>query len=413
MLSPSIVWLEIKMRLILQSIALATTAATLSGCGVFQPAQSRQAQVTLHVADAALEAGAPDMALRVAEIVLRRDPHDVAAMVAKGQALYAMGAADQARAIYRQAAAADPANPDAQIGLGRTLVRSDPHGAEVAFLAALAVQPDNVLALNDLGIARDMLGRHEEAQAAYRQALALSPESSDVQTNLGLSLALSGDRTGAMQTLQPVASAPEATAMQRADLAVAMARTGAAKPAAEVVPSVQAARVDDAVAPLAIHPAPVAVVHRETLAAKPAAPVVVAGPAPVVDLATVKADASAVIPVASIPAVVERAVEVPVSSVVVMNPESVSPTKWSRGYYVQMGALDSVQGAMSAWGKLRARWPDLLAGRAPAVQQADVNQRTFWRLRTGIFADAGSANDFCIKMHVAGSGCWAVLPGRE
>jgi Flp pilus assembly protein TadD len=336
--------METKMRLILQSVVLATTAAALSGCGMFQPVQPREAQVTLHVADAALEAGAPDMALRVADIVLRRDPHDVAAMVAKGQALYAMGAADQARAMYRQAAAADPANADAQIGLGRTLVRSDPHGAEAAFLAALAVQPDNVPALNDLGIARDMLGRHQEAQAAYRQALALSPESTDVQTNLGLSLALSGDRTGAMQTLQPVASGPEATAMQRADLAVAMARTGAPKPAAEAGPPVRTARIDEAVAPLAIHTAAVAVVHRETLAAKPAAPVAVTGPIPVVDLATVKADASAVTLAASIPAVVERAVEVPVPPVVVLQPEPVSPTQWPRGYYVQMGRWIRLRG---------------------------------------------------------------------
>jgi hypothetical protein len=78
-----------------------------------------------------------------------------------------------------------------------------------------------------------------------------------------------------------------------------------------------------------------------------------------------------------------------------------------------MAALDSAQGAMTHWGKLQARWPDLLASRTPTVLQADVNQRTFWRLRTGIFADAGSADDFCSKMGVVGSGYWPVVPGRE
>lgn len=411
------------MRLILQSVALATSAVALSACGMFQASQPRQAQVTLHVADAAMAAGAPEMALRVAEIVLRRDPNDVMAMVAKGRALYAMGAMDQARAAYRQAVAADPANADAQIGLGRTLVRSDPHGAEAAFLAALVSQPDNVLALNDLGIARDMLGRHEDAQTAYRQALALSPESTDVQTNLDLSLALSGDRAGAAQTLPPVASAPVATPMQWANPAVATAGPSAPTPVAEAAP-VRNAAVGDAVTPLAIRTAPVAVVQRETLPAKPAAPVVVADvkPIPVVDLATVKADASAVIPAASIPAVMQRVVALPIVAapvvepvfpVVVAKPEAVSPAKWPRGYYVQMGALDTEHGALAEWGKLRTRWPNLLAGREPTVQQADVNQRTFWRLRTGVFVDSSGANEFCVKLHEAGSGCWTVPPGRE
>jgi Flp pilus assembly protein TadD len=464
--------METKMRLLLQSVALASSAAALSGCGMFQASQPRQAQVTLHVADAAMQAGAPDMALRVAEIVLAREPHDVAAMVAKGQALYAMGAMDQARAAYRQAVAADPANAEAQIGLGRTLVRVDPKGAEAAFLAALARQPDNVLALNDLGIARDMMGRHPEAQAAYRQALAVSPDSTDVQTNLGLSLALSGDRTGAVQTLQPVANAPQATAMQRADLAVANGAVANGAVANGAVADGAAKPVAAEVAPLAMQTAPVAMVQREALAAEqvvvgpvmpvpvvevarakvPAPPVVVAKAAPapvvvaqavpapvavalapVVDLATVKADASAVVPAASIPAVVERAIALPeiaepvgpavvgpavvapavVAPVVISKPDALSPAKWPRGYYVQMGALDSAEGAMTAWGRLRTRWPDLLAGREPTVQQADVNQRTFWRLRTGTFADAGSANAFCLRLQAVGSGCWTVQPGRE
>jgi Flp pilus assembly protein TadD len=444
-----------KMRLLLQSVALATSAAALSGCGMFQASQPHQAQVTLHVADAAMQAGAPDMALRVAEIVLAREPHDVAAMVAKGQALYAMGALDQARAAYREAVAADPTNADAQIGLGRTLVRADPHGAETAFLAALARQPDNVLALNDLGIARDMMGRHQEAQAVYRHALVVSPDSTDVQTNLGLSLALSGDRTGALQTLQPVVNAPQATPMQRADLAVAVAGS-APKPTAAVT---------EAMAPLAIETAPVAVVHREALRAQPTAALVVAqvwpapvvevakatvlapppvvvtkaaptpvvvvakaGPAPMMDLAQVRADASAVIPTASIPAVVERAIALPAvaepvilpevaptvaAPAVITKPGPVSPAKWPRGYYVQLGALDSAQGAMTTWGRLQARWPDLLVGRQPTVQQAGVNQRTFWRLRTGTFADTGSANAFCLRLHAVGSGCWTVQPGRD
>ncbi len=76
------------MRLGLQALALAVSTTALAGCGVFQQqADAPHAQVTLHVADAALASGAPDVALRVAELVLDRQPDNVEAMIAKGDAL--------------------------------------------------------------------------------------------------------------------------------------------------------------------------------------------------------------------------------------------------------------------------------------------------------------------------------------
>src|SRR5579871_4173527 len=116
------------MRPILRAVTLVAVPVALSGCGMFRAADtssSSQAQVTLRIADAAMESGAPDLALRVADVVLEKQPGNVAAMVAKGDALYAMGAAEQARAMYRTAVKTDPDNIGAQIGLGRTLVRSD------------------------------------------------------------------------------------------------------------------------------------------------------------------------------------------------------------------------------------------------------------------------------------------------
>ena len=173
------------MGLHLQALAVAVSTIALTACGTFQQADTPHAQVTLRVADAAMASGAPDMALRVAQLVLDRDPNNVEAIVAKGNALYAMKVPDQARDAYRTAVILDVNSVAAQIGLGRTLVRSDPHSAETHFLAALATQPDSVVALNNLGIARDLQGHHAEAQQAYRQALALAPKMADVKTNLG------------------------------------------------------------------------------------------------------------------------------------------------------------------------------------------------------------------------------------
>ena len=582
------------MRLIIPGLALAASTM-IGGCGAFNEAQ-HPAQVTLRLADAAMAAGAPEMALRVAEMVLQQQPNNVAAMVTKADALYATGALDGARAAYRQAVGIDPANGGAQIGLGRTLVRSDPQAAETAFLAALVHQPDSVLALNDLGIARDMQGHHAEAQEAYRRALVTSPESIDVQTNLGLSLALSGDRTKAVQLLQPVATAATSTPMQRANLAMAQASvvaplghseaatpiqgadrattqasvvapSGLAEVAATPTPMQTADLVTaqpSAVAPfghaeapvragangsaLAISTAPRLEVHRETLLSQPVLPgpramaaetkgapatiirtdpaVAVAGtkvidpivqlgnafmdepgaasppvaavqapdgspqtvwpvvvakdvvptPAPVapladlgrsqrgflptgrpvaakslmlasrVDPAAVVADARSHEPIVSPyepigiagdtvvvgPAVVPRPdlfsrSAQPAGPQLVLasqerETEPVAPTPTTppagkeliRGdYYVQIGALDSAEAASSEWQKMRARWPDLLGDRTPALQQADVHDRTYWRLCTGVFSNVGGASDFCMRLRAVGSNCWVGVASRD
>jgi hypothetical protein len=85
-----------------------------------------------------------------------------------------------------------------------------------------------------------------------------------------------------------------------------------------------------------------------------------------------------------------------------------APNRWpAAGYFVQIAALNSDKDARAEWQRLRNRLPDLLAGHAPVVQSADVNQRKFWRLRTESFADTASANEFCRRLRAAGSDCWS------
>lgn len=212
-------------------LAPAAIALSLSlmGCSNLMQTGSNaapQGHLTVQVADAALAAGAPDVALRVADLILHDAPRDVPALVARGDALYAMGHLDLARGAYRSAVAVDPGSVGALVGLGRTLVRSNPKAAEAAFLDAATRQPDNVTALSNLGIARDLQGRHEDAQAAYRQALAVAPDSTDVTANLGLSLALSGKSAEAVALLRPLAGGADVTGLRRKDLAAALALAG-------------------------------------------------------------------------------------------------------------------------------------------------------------------------------------------
>ncbi len=377
------------MRLTLPVSALTVAALSVTGCGVFRTAETQppQAQVTLRVADAALASGAPDVALRVAMVVLDRQPDNVAAMVAKGDALYALGAMDQAREFYRSAVAVDAGSVGGQIGLGRTLVRPAPQEAEAHFLAALAKEPHNVIALNNLGIARDLQGNHEQAQQAYRQALELNPEMTDVKTNLGLSLALSGQAMQAVQMLQPIATAPDAGAMKHADLAVAVAQArdvGPTGPVKEEAVQEATAHYDT---PIAISPAPIAAVE-----SKPLMPKVVEQGASMPPPQTVE---HAIKPAAMVepakPLAPKPVIEAPLS-----------------GIYVQMASLKTEQDARAEWQQLRARWPNLLSDHAPAVRQAAMHDRTFWRLRTGGFASLSDANDFCDKLRAVGASCWTV-----
>jgi len=365
----------LSMRLTVPVFILVAASVALAGCGMFRESAAPRSQVTLRVADAALASGAPDVALRVADIVLQKDLNNVAALVAKGDALYAMGARDMARTAYRAAVVADPTDVAAQIGLGRTLVRSDSHGAEVAFRAAVARQPDNVVALNDLGIALDLQGHHDEAQKAYRQALAFAPEAPDVQANLGLSLALSGEGAKTVQLPQPIAATPEASPLKRADptIATAPARsTGAVEHVQEQAAHLATAPYDTP--QIEIGPAPVAIVRGQDL------------PIQSIKDATPEADARPA-RLATPPAQISPPVE---------------------GFYVQVASLDSEQAARTEWQRLRTRWPDLLADRAPTVIPADVHDRKFWRLRTGGFPSVSDAKDFCSKLRTAGSGCWVV-----
>lgn len=381
---------------LIRAMALAVVTLVLAGCGMFREAEAPRPLVTLRVADAALASGAPEVALRVAEVVLAREPGDVAAMVTKGDALYAIGAIDEARDTYRAAVAADVSNVGAQIGFGRTLVHADPRAAETHFLAALAKQPDNVVALNNLGIARDLQDRHAQAQEAYRQALALSPNMPDVTTNLGLSLALSGQGAQAVQVLQPVATAPGASPMMRADLAVAMARGDVGPTGMVHEQEVRAATTtySDAT-PITITPAPITLVDSRPLPPQ-------------------AARSGAIVMPAQRPATpaVEAVIKPPDEAVALVASRPTNPTATGSdgSIYVQMASLDSEQAAHSEWQHLLARWPDLFGRLKPAVFQADVHNRTFWRLRTGGFASIGDATDFCSRLHAAGADCWTVEP---
>nr|WP_294505529.1 tetratricopeptide repeat protein [uncultured Rhodopila sp.] len=180
----------------------------------------------MHIGDAAMQAGMPDVALRVASGDVGKNPQNAAALAQQGDAYRTLGRVTEAEASYSRAIAIDPKNMRGQTGLGLLLLKTDPARAEASFSRVVAQTPGQDVALNGLGIARDLQGDHAKAQLAYRMALATGGDSRSAQVNLGLSLALSGDSAGAIAILAPLAAEPQAERRIKDDLAVALVAAG-------------------------------------------------------------------------------------------------------------------------------------------------------------------------------------------
>ncbi|MGG5817306.1 SPOR domain-containing protein [Falsiroseomonas sp. HW251] len=174
--------------------------------------------------------------------------------------------ADPGLAAIRRSAAAAPNDLNAQARFAAALARAgEPAMAEQVIVAALLRSPDHpaltrelarlrlrggqpqvALALFDQaariepgaeaeegrGLALDMIGRHDEAQAAYRAALALAPNRVAVQNNLAMSLILTGRVQEALAVLEPLSQRPDAPARVANNLAIARSMAGDARPVA-------------------------------------------------------------------------------------------------------------------------------------------------------------------------------------
>jgi hypothetical protein len=77
---------------------------------------------------------------------------------------------------------------------------------------------------------------------------------------------------------------------------------------------------------------------------------------------------------------------------------------------VQLAALPTEEGAKQQWAILLHRFPDLLHGRDPAIGNVEVGGHTWWRVRTGGFADLAAARGFCDQVRAKGAACDAIPP---
>jgi len=392
------------------------------------------------VAEAALRGGSPQIALQVAGGILAKSPDNTQALVVQGEALTELGRLPEAEASFNAALAPNRRSIRALVGLGRVKLASDPQAAEALFLEALQREPRNAVALNDLGIARDLQGRHADAQQAYEQALGVDSAMTGAQVNLALSMAMSGKSGDAIRLLRPMASEPGASPQVRHDLAAVLAMSGdragaeqilskdlspaevkqalaaytaarqgngatllsAGTPAAAPAAAAAASPPPATAAPPPATPKPVAAAATPPPPPPPATPPPAAAPAPAavsVQASVAPSVQASVAPTAPAPAQQPAPPAAPAAD---------TSTGRHGAALVQLGAVPSEKAAQQAWQRLKQKMPDQFSGRDPIIAKAERDGRVFWRLRTGGFGDMADAVSFCDRVRQGGSDCIAM-----
>ena len=106
-----------------------------------------------------------------------------------------------------------------KLGTGRTMPRSN-------MTPRSRSTPDDVKALNGLGVTLDLLGDHAGAQEKYKAALAQKSDDLVTVNNLGHSYVLAGRYDEAVKTLEPYYHSSAAPPALRQNLAAAYAMNG-------------------------------------------------------------------------------------------------------------------------------------------------------------------------------------------
>lgn len=158
---------------------------------------------------------------------LERDPTDGAARASLAEILEKRGDIVGAETQINEALAIDPHNVDWLRTKGKLQIRQG-HFEDARAIYAQAVEyaPNDVRALNGLGVSLDHLKRHNAAQLAYRRALETEPANYMSLSNLGHSLVLTGDYANAIKALEPHSLRKDAPAMLRQNLAEAYGLSG-------------------------------------------------------------------------------------------------------------------------------------------------------------------------------------------
>lgn len=166
--------------------------------------------------------GLASQKLNAALELLARNPRDVDALIAAGQAAVGMGDVDAAVGFFQRADQLAPGNARIKAGLASVYVRDeDPFSAIPLFDEAEKAGPIDPALLGERGLAYDLVGDNVTAQVYYKRALQGARDDETVR-RLALSQAISGDRRGMEVTLAPLLQKQDKAAWRTRAFALAI-----------------------------------------------------------------------------------------------------------------------------------------------------------------------------------------------
>ncbi len=218
------------------AVVLSLLLAACQGAGppdAHAPGQSPE--MLMRVADDAAANGDLGTAAGLYRRAAEASPEDPQPLAKLGAVLLQLHAYTEAATTYRAALKISPNPLEGELhrGLAVVLLALDqPETALAELDAAVAKAPEDPRLYNALGVAHDLLGRHDLAQQDYRNGLRLAPSNAGLRNNYALSLALSHDYPGAIAELSELASGADASPRHRLNLALIYGLAGDDKKAA-------------------------------------------------------------------------------------------------------------------------------------------------------------------------------------
>ena len=164
---------------------------------------------------------------------LATEPSNLLALTAAGRNALILGDPNAAVGFFGRAQEIAPNNGSVKAGLGSALVQLEkPQDALRLFAQASRLGvPDADLA-EDRGLAYDLTGDQARAQADYRMVLAAHPDDDTARRRLALSQGISGQKSAAIATLDPLIRKRDVAAWRAQTFVLAM--DGDAKGASDI-----------------------------------------------------------------------------------------------------------------------------------------------------------------------------------
>ena len=202
-----------------------------------QAGEANSASDLVARARAARSNGELETAVRLFRSALSSGGANSALRIELGETLTDAGDFDQAyEAINASLQEDDVAVREAgYVAMGRLFFRLRRPSESAAFFdKALDINARNIRALIGRGVALDLTGRFDQAQASYLAALEISPGDPRAQNNLALSHAFAGNFARAVEIMYPMATAPNASKRLRQNLALIYGLMGNGELAASI-----------------------------------------------------------------------------------------------------------------------------------------------------------------------------------